>query len=393
MRRPAAYRAGLGGGLLAAAVLAAGCVSSGQISRRTVNYNLAVENARNEMLLLNVLRARERRAMVFTGLTRISGSLRSEGRVGLGAKLGQDMPNNADLAPSFGLSDAPSFDVAVLDSQEFTRGIMTPIAFPLIEYFWDQGYPREILLYLGVERVEVDCPAGYLRSYENDPADRSFPAFRRVVEALADTGAWDAESKSLLVGPPVDADQAGRLPTLLQLASARLRLKATEDGRFQLVRPGEQQRLLARGFDPCADSAGDRAPSWRAAFYDSKDAFAAAQPQPGMRRARLVFRSPQSVVFFLGEMARPGREVAIRPRSPGQPVNERRLLVVRAAGECPRAAIVADYAGKRWVIPDGTGDCNPGRSLQSLALAEQLLSLQQSAHDLPASGTVRVIGQ
>ena len=378
---------------LAAATLAAGCVSSGQISRRTVNYNLAVESARNEMLLLNVLRARERRAMVFTGLTRITGSVRGEAHAGASGTVGQGMPNNADLAAGFGVADSPTFDVAVLDSQEFTRGIMTPLSFQLIEYFWDQGYPRELLLYLTVERVEVDCPAGEQRRFENDPTDRSFPAFRRVVDALADGGAWDAESSSALVGPPVDAAQAGRLPTLVQLAKARLRLKATGDGRFQLVRPGEQQRLLLRGVDPCADAAAARTPSWRAAFYDSKDALASAQPQPGLRLARLVLRSPQSVVFYLGEMARPGREVAMRPRSPGQSANELRLLVVRNAHECPRASVAAEYGGSRWVVPEGAGDCHPGRSLQSLALAEQLLALQQSAHDLPAAGTVRVIGQ
>jgi hypothetical protein len=378
---------------LAVAYAAAGCVSSGQISRRSVNYNLAVENARNEMLLLNVLRARERRAMVFTGLTRITGSLRNEGHVGVSGTVGQGMPNNAQLGPSFDASDAPTFDVAVLDSQEFTRGIMTPLSFPLVEYFWDQGYPREILLYLGVERIEVSCPSGELKSYENDPTERTFPAFRRLLEALADGGAWDSENASALVGPPVDAAQAGQLPSLVRLASAHLRLAATKDGRFQLVRPGEQRRLLVRDLDGCSAAANDHAPGWRTAFYDSKEALADAQPQPGLRLARLVLRSPQSVVFYLGEMARAGREVAIRPRSAGQPVNERRLLVVRTAHECPRAVIGADWAGKRWVIPDGKDDCHPGRSLQSLALTEQLLALQQSAHDLPASGTVRVIGQ
>jgi hypothetical protein len=131
----------------------------------------------------------------------------------------------------------------------------------------------------------------------------------------------------------------------------------------------------------------------KVAFYDTRESYSSAGRAPGTRIARLVLRSPQSVLFFLGEMARPGREVTMRPRTPGQPAAERRLLVVRDAGQCSRALVSADYGGKRWVIPDGKNQCHPGRSLQVLALAEQLLSLQQSAHDLPAAGTVRVIGQ
>lgn len=378
---------------VAAALAAAGCVTSAQISQRTVNYNVAVENARNEMLLLNVLRARERRAMVFTGLTRISGSLRKEAQIGVAGTVGQNMPNNVAVAPSFSVSDAPSFDIAVLDSQEFTRGIMTPITFELIEYFWDQGYPREILLYLGVERVEVDCGGESPLALQNDPSERSFAAFRSVVEGLADGASWGDEDANALVGPPLDAAQVTQLPGLVQLAKAHLRLVPTRDGRFQLVRPGDHMVLTVRSLDPCAVPAGGSPKAVKVAFYDTRESFSSAARPPGARAARLVLRSPQSVLFFLGEMARPGREVTIRPRSPGQAASERRLLVVRGAGQCSRALVSAEYGGRRWVIPDGRNECHPGRSLQVLALAEQLLSLQQSAHDLPAAGTVRVIGQ
>jgi hypothetical protein len=375
------------------ALAAGGCVSAAQISQRTVNYNIAVENARNEMLLLNVLRARERRAMVFTGLTRISGSLRKEVQIGVAGTVGQGMPNNAAVAPSFGLSDAPSFDIAVLDSQEFTRGIMTPITFELVQYFWDQGYPREILLYLGIERIEVDCGAERPLALENDPADRTFNAFRALVEGISDGASWADEDANALVGPPLDAAQVSQLPSLVKLAQAHLRLVPGKDGRFQLVRPGGRMLLSLRGPDPCPVPAGTGPKTARISLYDTRESYAMAARAPGARAARLVLRSPQSILFFLGEMARPGREVTIRPRTPGQPAVERRLLVVRDADRCGRALVAAEYGGRRWVIPDGRNECHPGRSLQVLALAEQLLSLQQSAHDLPAAGTVRVIGQ
>ncbi|MFN8095610.1 MAG: hypothetical protein U0599_25910 [Vicinamibacteria bacterium] len=378
---------------LGTALAASGCVSAAQISQRTVNYNVAVESARNEMLLLNVIRARERRAMVFTGLTRISGSLRKEAQVGIAGTVGQGMPNNAAVAPSFGVSDAPSFDIAVLDSQEFTRGIMTPITFELVEYFWDQGYPREILLYLGVERVEVDCGQERPLALQNDPTDRTFGAFRALVEAISDDASWADEDTNALVGPPLDASQVSQLPGLVKLAQAHLRLVPTKDGRFQLVRPRDQMLLSLRAADPCPVPGAAGPKPVKLSLYDTRESYAMAGRAPGARAARLVLRSPQSVLFYLGEMARPGREVTMRARAAGQAAAERRLLVVRDADVCGKALVSAEYGGKRWVIPDGRNDCHPGRSLQVLALAEQLLSLQQSAHDLPAAGTVRVIGQ
>ena len=386
----------MGGWPVAAATAAlalSGCVSAGQISRRTVNYNVAVESARSEMLLLNVLRARERRPMVFTGLTHITGSVRAEARLGVDGSVGENAAKNANLSPSVGVVDSPSFDIAVLDSQEFTRGIMTPITFELIEYFWDQGFVREVLLYLGVERIDVLCSSeGAPRGLQNDPRAPSFAAFRALLESIADSGRWEMiDHMTEEVGPPLDAAEVLRLPNLVQVAGARLRLMPRSDGKWQLVRPSERLRLVADAADPCAETGATRA---RLAFYDTKVAFEAAPAEgAGTLRARLVARSPQSVLYYLGEMARPGREVSIRPREAHQPENERRLFVVRDAEACPEAVASARYEGRRWVIPDGTDDCHPGRSMQSLSLAAQLLSLQQSARDLPAAGAVRIIGQ
>jgi hypothetical protein len=376
-----------------AALALGGCVSSGHISRRTVDYNEAVEAARGQVLLLNVLRARDRRPMVFTGLTRITGSVRAESRLGVAGTVGEGAPKTANLSPSVSVVDSPSFDIAVLDSQEFTRGIMTPVSFELIEYFWDQGFVPEILLYLGVERIDVACPTDEApRGLQNDPRAPSFATFRALVESLADTGRWEtARHLSEEIGPPLDAVEVLRLPNLVQVAGGRLRLLPRPDGKWQLVRPSERLRLVAEAADPCTLSGAART---RLVLYDTKAALDTAPAEgPGTRRARLVARSPQSVLFYLGEMARPGREVTIRAREGRQPEGERRLFVVRDARVCPQAVVSAGYGGTRWVIPDGTGDCHPGRSMQVLSLAAQLLSLQQSARDLPAGGSLRIIGQ
>lgn len=379
---------------LVAAVVSSGCIPGRAISTRAVDYNVAAEQARSEMLLLNVLRARDRKPMVFTGLTRISGSLRGSAGIGASAQAGPDRAKAQNFSTSVDFSDAPSFDVAVLDSQEFTRGIMTPLRFDILEYFWDQGFNRELLLYLVVERVELRCggPDAELRLLENDPTSETFDDFRAVVAAAADSGRWEADLHQVeTAGPPVDAASVTNPGTLMQIAGSGWKLRPLPEGTYLLERPTAMRRL----FIPAATICGKSAGAGDARLYDSKDTFETA----GRRGAkeiggRFVLRSPQSVLYYLGELVRPGGErVAIRPRSSSSTESSRRLFVIREAGDCPGAEVRVQYSGATHAIPRGEGDCDPGRSMQVLAFAAQLLALQQSSRDLPAAGTLRVVGQ
>ena len=375
---------------LAAALSLAGCVSEGSLSSRAVDYNTAAETARNEMLLLNVLRARDRRPMVFTGLSRITGSVRAETRVGATATVNPAGPEVQAYSPSFGFTDSPTFDVAVLDSQEFTRGVMTPVSTEILEYFWDQGYNREVLLYLVVDRVELECGAAGSAGpvvLENDPSEPSFGGFAALVEELADGAAWEFDDfRTERIGPPVDAAEARRLPTLVQMSSSPLRLRPQPDGTFQLEKTTTKMRLALPGASACGGAA--------VRLFDSRAALeAAAQKAPAAPRGRVVMRSPQSILHYLGELARPEREVVIRSRRPGQPASERRLFTVQPAGACGGSEVSVRYDGGKWAIPRGTDECDAGRSMQSLAITAQLLSLLQSSKDLPATSTVRIVGQ
>lgn len=130
-------------------------------------------------------------------------------------------------------------------------------------------------------------------------------------------------------------------------------------------------------------------------LYETKETFEAAVRGGGNEaRGRVVLRSPQSVLYYLGELIRPGGEKAlIRARESAQSEASRRLFVVQEAGRCPRPDVRVDYGGGTYEIPGGENECDPGRSMQVLAFTGQLLALQQSSKDLPASGTLRVIGQ
>ncbi|MHC5212171.1 MAG: hypothetical protein ACYTG2_15745 [Planctomycetota bacterium] len=389
--------------LLCCAPLLAGlaCVSGQQISSHAIDYNRAVAQARDEMLLLNVMRSRDRRPMVFTGLSRITGSLRSEQSFGADANVGPDASDQLGLDAGMRMTDAPSFDVAILDSQEFTRGIMTPLSPKVIEYYWDQGYNREVLLYLCVERIEF---VGDTRDPEavhelvNEPGEPSFPLFQQLVYSIVDEGRFEADPHEAEdIGPAVSAAKAADLSTLVRVADSGLSLDPTASGEWQLSRPALEPRLRVPHWGGLVSGAagdGTRGNTDGSLYlYATTSAFERASvDSPGEPKGRMVLRSPQAVLYFIGELTRPGKQLALREKRPGQPLAERMLFVVRNAATCGPGLVRVDYDGEPWVIPDGEGECHPGRSMQALAFAGQLLSLQQSARDLPATGTVRIIG-
>ncbi len=365
-----------------------------------MNYNVAAEQARNEMLLLNVLRARDRKPMVFTGLTRITGSIRQSAGIGASGTARSGASDSIGMGVDLSVVDAPSFDVAVLDSQSFTRGIMTPLTFELVEYFWDQGFSRDVLFFLAVERIELECRnAGEVRSMEliNEVGVPSWDDFQELVGAIYRGGQWELDPhQTIQIGPPVAPAEVARLGTLIQVAGRPLRLQENADGSWRLERPSETLRLVVPGASVCSGNVSSPGQDGTSLLhlYDSKAAFRAASEQDRDElKGRVVLRSPQSVLFYLGEIMRRGRQVHIIARSPNQNAAERRLFVVTLASECGNAIIAVNYEGQRYSVPNGTGECSGGRAMQSLALAAQLLSLQQSAADLPATGTVRIIGQ
>ena len=91
------------------------------------------------------------------------------------------------------------------------------------------------------------------------------------------------------------------------------------------------------------------------------------------------------------------------------------LFVLRAASkDCSQPLVSVSYRNQDLLIPAITPPwvkektesqegqtppqinasfCHPGRSMQALSLASQLLSLQRSSEELPAPALVRVVGQ
>ena len=131
-----------------------GCQSASYMSHRATQFNIAVEKAQNSMLLLNIVRASKRYPMYVTAM-----SANSESFNPIGSPLGLTLPFGGDATNQYqstsGLSHGgPTVSMAALDSKEFWNGFLTPIDMERFEYYWKQGWPPSMLLRLVVRDIK-----------------------------------------------------------------------------------------------------------------------------------------------------------------------------------------------------------------------------------------------
>lgn len=132
------------------AVALTGCAIVDRYAGRAVSYNFEAEQALDQGLLLNIVRASLRRPMQFTSVQTISGT------ASIGATAAFTIPFVPGTGGSaFGptISGGPTFTVPVLDTQEFYQGVMRPIQNGTFDFYIHEEFPREELFTLFVEKI------------------------------------------------------------------------------------------------------------------------------------------------------------------------------------------------------------------------------------------------
>jgi hypothetical protein len=245
-----------------------GCAIIDNYSGRAVDYNLQAEQAQQEVLLLNIVRASLRRPMQFTSVQSLTGSASISGGVSGGvagtkqvpwvsrflnmSPAGQAVGTNSALSSisvgnvsgTANLGGTATFTVPVLDTQEFYQGILTPLGLQGVDYYIQQGFPPEMLFDLFVLKVEVtrrddgSCRKfTFINSVSND---LQFAQFQAFAEYLLGSGLYtERVSQITAYGPPIPmsraapatVDQAANLVEAYSKASsAGLEIKGDQSG-------------------------------------------------------------------------------------------------------------------------------------------------------------------
>jgi hypothetical protein len=238
------------GPAIAGLLLLAACTVPDRFADRAVDYNRSLEDAENRGLLLNVLRAANDRPLYFTSFTALRGSMSVSLGANAAATIGLDGGNSTSLggliSPNASIVNSPSFDLAVLDTQAFARGLLTPIDNDVLDVFYQQDRDMRRLLDLFVSRIDVvlrRAGAGeravfYRARYWNDPLyerrqrvdpgvrDGGRTEFRCARSVLASAGLELRQSAPLVpVGVTVPVLQLGGADAIANALKAGLRFR------------------------------------------------------------------------------------------------------------------------------------------------------------------------
>ncbi len=141
------------------------CSMAPLVSQYATEYNKAYEDERNRALFLNIIRAKERRPMSHSQLQQVTA------QATFGASFGATIPqgpgaNSASRTFTAGLASntgASSYSVAPLFSKKFMQGFLRPVTFSNLDYYWQQGWPKDFLLHLMVRKIELN----FVRTADN----------------------------------------------------------------------------------------------------------------------------------------------------------------------------------------------------------------------------------
>src|ERR1700738_3464595 len=165
------------------------CAVIDVVDPRFDSVNRSTAKARNESILLNIIRASHSAPLNFVNFTRVSGSMNVAGSAALPAfNLGQFFPlfaipaQTTALAPpapqrAFGLSNQTwsgsatannNYDIGLLETKDFYSGLLRPVDLPIVNFFIRQGYSRELLFWLFADSVR-ETAQGRTVEFLNDP--------------------------------------------------------------------------------------------------------------------------------------------------------------------------------------------------------------------------------
>jgi len=417
--------------LLVISMFLGGCATPPQIAEQAIKANLAMEQAHNQILLLNVVRAYNRRPMHFTGFTAINGPIGTgKPTFSLATPFGPDFNTNIYSLTTGFTPDVPSFQTAIYDGHEFIRGFTTPITPKLAHFYLEQGWPQEMILHLFVREIEIVNGEGEsVKRYRNyPPTAKDFRDFQQKISELSKCKLITETAKPTQYGPDIPAQHLQNAQMLAVSKGADFAIQGVphdkKDANDKLLQP-EFYRIIRSSpevmfkfqakikGDKCLEVTNGAGEGNKQENQEQKiqvylagaeeiaqrqaDKILKKQGTPTPPALQVIFslRSPEAMVYYLGELARTQnrQDSSMPPASigfdyPREPDQLEPLFVLsKNPNQSEMGAILeVEYEGDKYVIPR-----NAGRSMHVLSLIHQLIGLQKKAADLPATTTVRII--
>lgn len=396
---------------LAAAIWLSGCALADQFGTRAVTYNIESETARDQNIILNVIRAAYRKPMQFTDVGTASGTATATGTVGSSLLIGPHQSASASsLSPGFTFAGGPTFTMSTLDTKEFYAGILSPIDKSLINYYASIRIPGQVLYTMLVSEIDVDGPAGNVLNHATTQDE--WNSFQQVLNALLDAGLTTELRDPEYYGPELSARSLSDPAKLAALAKEKIDLVPDKSAKsvWHAVKDDPKPSFC---FDPkTAPKTVDlgkqiiRIPDSALCGQHESTKKSGVRPETLTSKTLLPgvtvkIRSIEGVIYFLGEIVRSElgldrkHPVAINPwlrfRTPegGGWQTDTDILFSLHPGR-DAESITTSYDSQTYSMP--VDPSNTDHSAQVLEFVAQLLALSSSSKDLPAPGVITLIG-
>ncbi len=378
-----------------------GCVGpfpKERLADSSSDFNIVVEKAQNQMLLRNILRASRRYPIYFTSFNALRGNMQynfSTGNITIPFSPWPSYAGAYSVAPSATYQSNPNFDLTVLDTQEFTRGIMTPVPMCTLDYYWKSGWPPEMLLHLFIQKMEKkNSKDEWEVLFDNYPPDeKKFKDFQDKIRKMK----CKVESQDCkLVSPKVRTEQPVRPKDLIEARKADFEIITEKDGEeywYQLKSKKTKYTVLCEGEETLRFAIEGRTEDEQMECKDTD------KDKDKKVMGKIYLRSPEAIMYYLGEIVR--RE-EIDPKFipnigiPGCDSPGVSLFLVRKSQTDSDAPVTVDFEGSKYFIPRDPhfGDrCRADQTMHVLSLISQLIGQQKKIEQVPVTGVVNVIGR
>lgn len=415
------------------------------VAAGTTNYNLALEQAQNEMLLLNIVRASKQNPMYFTALTDMKGSLSYGVNGTLTFPFGpvkEGVTGSNMFSTTASLAANPVFTVSPLNSKEFLLGMLSPVPLETFAQFWEEGWHHDLLFYLFFQNIQKKVEGngnGNGKLLPNHPflqtatpLHETFADFKAEVRKLLmnfDCELNRPKEEERKIGPAMKATDVAKsdLDALTKMDKGELRLKeVTEDGTevsdenrkeitkknktivWQLYAVKKNEYILncKPGMGKTDDDGKKLEPRSYELVTTALDKYT---PEPENKQksnaepdnkvvGKILLRSPESILYYLGEVMRYQAE-----KHGAQNItleskicqNEKAVFLFLARKETAATEkskfsnphLSVDYDGGNYIIPRLADredpECPPDESMHILSLLSLLISKEQSVAGLP----------
>jgi hypothetical protein len=376
--------------------LTSGCAYTDHFDDRLASYDISTEQARDQMILTNVVRASRAEPMAFQSIGNLLGQTSASGQLGLpsivfGPKAGLSAaqreldgqsifganPNAAGaVGNSLNTAVNTSFNLTPNETKDFYRGLLLTVSPETLGFFSDQGLAPETLFYLFTDDV-TETKAGKTNKFVNDPLDPGFAQFQGYV---------DLAVRYALRSEPQPGFKAPKLQTTAAKGDAKAEEVIASSAEYRLCfdrkqwksdTPFANNRPLCGSKDKMSD---ERTVS----FVD----------QHGVpTTVRVAPRSTFSIFQYLGRLVAEGEAGLIKLHTVAAtgrpPLFDDNFFLVESGSAGGPCFLAVNYEGRNYCVP--TEDARNTKRI--LGLLVQLLALSTEVRDISNVGQVQVIGQ